>query len=547
MDLVDINEVKNILRKYNEININNIDSEEEYFAFIGFEYQDKQFSIVINQIDPITEMPFIFTGSDLDDYPHIMGEYEYKDKKIRYICLLESTDFVKSIMSLEEKVSLLVDQLLRLFRLSKSQIEKEYQKEFLYYWDASSKNVDKIYLYLSEDNKVQQLSKYKNEKATRIISHNMKFNDKAQWKHDPNPPIYYLPIIDNRGILPPTSKEKWSKKDIVNIIDDRQCSKISNESYQFLTEQNFSGRELILVFGMRTPYNTISFVCSITFRSGGQDKLFKKITSSDFEIACLETTRCDYEFLNKQIGNDVRLIDKKVAIIGAGSLGSYVANEVIRSGVKQLTIYDDDTLSEQNVLRHTIGMSGVGYTKVIALKATLQHIHPEILVNSISTKFFEDNIALTSGKYDLIIFTVGGSDTQLECNKEFSRASNKEKVVYGWLEADGINSHVLYVDYKNPGCFQCLFTDAEGSPVNNKVNVANESVIEERTIRNSCGGTRVAYGTEILSRTTSVIINTIKKIYTESCKDNFLIDINAEEVVNRLEFYESKCRCCNED
>ena len=546
--MVDINEVKNILRKYNEIIINNIDSEDDYFAFIGFEYQDKQFSIVINQIDQITEMPFIITGSDIDDYPHIMGEYEYKDKIIRYICLFENTDFVKSIMSLEEKVSLLVDQLLRLFRLSKSQIEKEFQKEFLYYWDTASKNEDKIYLFLSEDNKVQQLSKYKNEKATRLISHNMKFNDKAQWKHNPNPPIIYIPIIDNRGILPPTSKEKWTKKDIVNIIDDRQCSKISNESYRFLTEQNFSGRELILVFGMRTPYNTISFACSITFRFGGQDKLLKKLISTDYEMACLETTRCDYEFLNKQIGNDVRLIDKEVAIIGAGSLGSYVANEVIRSGVKQLTIYDDDTLSEQNVLRHTIGMGGVGYTKVIALKATLQHIHPEILVNSISKKFFEDNIALTSGNYDLIIFTVGGSDIQLECNKEFSKASNKEKVIYAWLEADGINSHVLYVDYENHGCFQCLFTDTEGCPVNNKVNVANESAIEERTIRNSCGGTRVAYGTEILSRTTSVIINTLKKIYTESCKENFLIDINAEKVVNRkLEFYESKCRCCNED
>ncbi|HHV13080.1 MAG TPA: hypothetical protein GXX75_22665 [Clostridiales bacterium] len=546
--MADIDEVKRILQKYEELKINDVDLEDEGWAFVGFAFKNNQFSIVVNKIDPITEMPMIIANNDIADYPHIMGEYEYKDKKIRYICLLESTDFVKSLLSLEEKISLLIEQLLRLFQLSKSQIEKEYQKEFLYYWDASSKNEDRIYLLLSEDNKVQQLSKYKKENSARFISNNIKQNDKAQWKHDPNPPIYYIPIIDNRGILPPTLKGKWSKKDIVNIIDDRQCSKISNDTYKFLSEQNFTGRELILVFGMKTPYNTISFACSITFRLGGQDKLLTKLLSADYNIACLETTRCDYEFLNKQIGNDISLLDKKVAIIGAGSLGSYVANEVIRSGVKQLTIYDDDTLSEQNILRHTIGMSGVGYTKVIALKATLQHIHPEILVNSISARFFEDNVTITSGKYDLIIFTVGSSDTQLECNKEFSKAHNKEKVIYAWLEADGINSHVLYVDYKNHGCFQCLFTDTGGALVNNKVNVANEGVIEERTIRNSCGGTRVAYGTEIISRTTSVIINTLKKIFTENCDENFLIDINPQKVDNRkLGFYESKCRCCNEN
>ena len=37
----------------------------------------------------------------------------------------------------------------------------------------------------------------------------------------------------------------------------------------------------------------------------------------------------DYSFLCEQIGNDIGLLNKRILLIGAGSLGSYVAFELV--------------------------------------------------------------------------------------------------------------------------------------------------------------------------------------------------------------------------
>ena len=53
---------------------------------------------------------------------------------------------------------------------------------------------------------------------------------------------------------------------------------------------------------------------------------------------------------------------------------------------------------------------------------------------------------------------------------------------------------------------------------------------ESSLIRNGCGGTRAAYGTSILLRTTAVLLNTMQQFFSGEIIDNVLIDISPNTV-----------------
>ena len=58
---------------------------------------------------------------------------------------------------------------------------------------------------------------------------------------------------------------------------------------------------------------------------------------------------------------------------------------------------------------------------------------------------------------------------------------------------------------KKKGCFECLYTAESGELTNNRSQKNDETDMESSIIRNGCGGTRAAYGTATILRTTGCI------------------------------------------
>lgn len=63
----------------------------------------------------------------------------------------------------------------------------------------------------------------------------------------------------------------------------------------------------------------------------------------------------------------VELADVRIAVVGAGALGSFAADILFRSGVRRLTLIDGERLRPGNVVRHLAGSSDVGKYKVTAV------------------------------------------------------------------------------------------------------------------------------------------------------------------------------------
>ena len=75
---------------------------------------------------------------------------------------------------------------------------------------------------------------------------------------------------------------------------------------------------------------------------------------------------------------------KRVVIVGAGSVGSKVAESLLRSGISRLRLVDGDILLPGNLERHVLDWSAVGFPKVEGLKRRLLSIVPGADVSVVS-------------------------------------------------------------------------------------------------------------------------------------------------------------------
>lgn len=539
--------VRVILSSYDGIQLL---AEEDDIIF--FKLKDKEYGIWYSKQEDRTCKPIILVRNDSQhDYPHIMP-FEIpidKDKQnYRSVCLFESGSIINYLMSYEDKIKDTIDRLVHLLSLSSLEIEEEFQKEFLFYWNGQAKNDINVRLYVAPDRMFQSMNVYQNkDKKFRIVTNGIKLNDKDEWSFVPNICAFYIPIIDNRRILPPVKNKPWEIDDIMSIIKGRDITRIPHETYELIKKVKVNSNRAYIIFEMIVFKNKINFCCLVHFKNSKAEPLIGKLENSIEKIEPIKSNRCDYFFLNEQIGNDTSIVDKKVAIVGVGSLGSYLATELVKSGFKNLTLYDDDILEEANIMRHRAKLFWSHISKVRAMKFDLETMHPEIIADAKNEPLTRETLKRDMNKFDMIIFTVGSSDVQLMANVAFREAGYDKPVIYSWLEAGGVNSHILKVDYSKKGCFECLYTNKEGKLVNNKANKLSNELVDQNTIRNGCGATRVAYGNEILLRTVSVLLDTVKRTFKDEFEDNCLIDIEPTSVINIGNiFNEGMCQCCSD-
>lgn len=81
------------------------------------------------------------------------------------------------------------------------------------------------------------------------------------------------------------------------------------------------------------------------------------------------------------------LTSKKILLIGAGALGSALAELLTRAGVQALTILDGERLEAGNLARHTLGLEDLKAPKAAALARHLNLTSPHASVEFIHTDF----------------------------------------------------------------------------------------------------------------------------------------------------------------
>lgn len=100
----------------------------------------------------------------------------------------------------------------------------------------------------------------------------------------------------------------------------------------------------------------------------------------------------------------------RIGIAGVGGIGSNVAVNLVRSGVRQLTIADFDRVEASNLNRQFYFRDQVGYAKVDMLKENLQRIDPDVDIKVIAERLTDQNLARSFVGCDLIVEGFDRSD-----------------------------------------------------------------------------------------------------------------------------------------
>ena len=94
-----------------------------------------------------------------------------------------------------------------------------------------------------------------------------------------------------------------------------------------------------------------------------------------------------------------------VAVFGLGGVGSYAVEALARSGIGELTLIDQDTVSVSNINRQLLALqSTVGLPKAEAAAERCRDINPEIAVHPICATYSAQNRdAFFMTRYDYIV------------------------------------------------------------------------------------------------------------------------------------------------
>lgn len=126
----------------------------------------------------------------------------------------------------------------------------------------------------------------------------------------------------------------------------------------------------------------------------------------------------EFSRLEKLIGtnNVERLSEKKVIVFGVGGVGGYACEALARSGVGQIDIVDNDTVSISNINRQIIALhSTIGRDKVEVMKERMLDINPKLIVNTYNLFYTPDNSnTIDLSKYDYVIDAIDTVTSKIE-------------------------------------------------------------------------------------------------------------------------------------
>ena len=118
-----------------------------------------------------------------------------------------------------------------------------------------------------------------------------------------------------------------------------------------------------------------------------------------------------------------RIASTRIIIFGAGGVGSWCAESLVRSGVGHLTLVDSDRICVTNINRQLMATTQtVGQVKVEALKKRLLEINPQAKINALQMIYSKETSASFGLEaYNYIIDAIDSLENKAELIRTATR------------------------------------------------------------------------------------------------------------------------------
>lgn len=346
-----------------------------------------------------------------------------------------------------------------LIKSLKGESERDYVREFQYYWGGSDSIVMTSFVGDVKTPKLVQW--FVTGDGRNIVFEDEQQSQRYSPKFDVAPgesltrQILYLPLSSSKGI---SFKDKWTIGALRKVI-------FGNIGFKERVNKFLRADSSLSVYITLPAENSsrVHFAVSFENANGYKHPLLDKRCQS--KIKPIIVKRMDKDYLLPRGGARKEISNKKACLIGCGAIGGVVALELAKAGISDLLLIDPDRFSEDNLYRHVLGMNdGIGRSKVDCLKKVIESKLPYSTITAISKRFDEviDDGKVDFNEYDVVIDATGKPNVGFQIAHYFVLQHSKRlPVIHGWLEPLGIGGHVVVSNQKDGGCYKCLFRRTE--------------------------------------------------------------------------------------
>lgn len=334
----------------------------------------------------------------------------------------------------------------------------------------------------------------------------------------------YFVVSPQNYIFPPDIRKPVSLNYLNNLLKNVPKQDVS---------KILSGlsRNKVILFAIKQPTGITNYI-GFFVKGGRLEKQQEKYVLNNVELLQpLVVIRADKKYLLKRTSEKESEINKKkILVAGCGSIGGHLICELARAGYEDITIVDDDILTEENIFRHVLGMEYVSKYKCVALEEYIRKNIPEVSVKSLVEKFedavMEEDLELIS--FDLIISATGNHNLNRWINSFVMEHRIHTPVIYAWNEIYGIGNHVAYFEYNNEACYECLFgrNEENGELYDKSSYCASGQKITENA--GGCGKNYVPYGDVNSLKTVLMCLDVVKAVFEKKVESNILISAKGD-------------------
>lgn len=232
------------------------------------------------------------------------------------------------------------------------------------------------------------------------------------------------------------------------------------------------------------------------FRPGHTPKhlLTHRFLSSTAEISKHVAKRADHRWIHgrDQDSTQKLLRERRIAVLGCGSLGGPISRLLAQAGIGNLLLIDPGNMDWPNISRHVLGASSVDSSKSKELAREISASYPhlgEVSGRQIRFGPEEDTIIEQMASYDLIVSTTGDWAAESFLNDLQRERPEYPAVIYGWVEANAAAAHSVHIP-QGDACLRCGVNEM-GRPILNVIDWPDGRETQQEP---ACGATYTPYG-----------------------------------------------------
>lgn len=268
------------------------------------------------------------------------------------------------------------------------------------------------------------------------------------------------------------------------------------------------------------------------------------------KFARLSVTKADKaSILSRNQRRDSELSSKRIALIGCGTIGGYLAELLVRNGAGLGTncfhLYDRDELKPHNFSRHSLSVSDFGNNKAIALAKKIES--STHLAKNISG--FDRNFPIneaTLSKYDIVIDATGRPPVSKRLAFIVRQMSAKRPIIVHVFNDGNGRAAKVFVD-TNLSCYGCMTVDKSVNQDNADMRFKDLDLSKEKRV--SCGNTYTVYDAGVSQISAAIALEAILNTLDASMPwtySEFILDPRFRTGKKKILKPQKQCAVCNE-